>query len=657
MNVARNADQSVRFAEALRRFQDRSERLVGWIQLAVIAVFGALYFASPTAGDAGHSAINAVPVALALYGIFTIIKQILAYRQSLPGWLISLSILVDMCLLFALIWSFHLQYNQPPAFYLKAPTLLYVFIFIALRALRLEMFYVLLAGGLAVIGWLGLAGYAAIGTPDLLGATTRDYVVYMTSPRILWGAEIDKIIAIVMVTSILAISVSRGRGLLLRERDASIELEDKQVEVSYLAYKDPLTGLPNLAGLIEMTKGAEEPHGVLVVELDDLRKRMAVLGKGFTDDLVAVVLHRMQERLPQNYLVARVAETEFAIIVPGQSLFHELKPLALALLATLDEPVVSAGRSVIQTARAGLAIWNPAKISILEGIQNAQIAALRSGLPSAPRAMMFDDKMREEEIAFGELEIELRGAIASGDAFVPHYQPIFDMKRGALVGFEALARWQHPERGLIPPFKFIPVAEATGLIVPLGRQILKTACRDLIRFDPSAGSGGEGAGLFMSVNLSARQLTDNRLLHRVGRALARTGVRPDRIKLELTESEATGALEQTRERLVELKKMGLSLSIDDFGTGYSSLSYLHGLPFDVLKIDRSFVIDVSTSEQSRAVIDTIVNLARSFGLETVAEGIEDEETLGHLRTLGVGMAQGYHTGRPVPFEEAVRFVR
>lgn len=656
MTVDRSADHAMRFAQALGSFQDRSERLVGWIQLAIIGVFAALYFASPPALDASHAGFHPVPVALAFYTLFTIFKQIQAYRRSLPGWLISLSILIDMALLFALIWSFHLQYNQPPAFYLKAPTLLYVFIFIALRALRLEVFYVLLAGGLAVIGWLLLATYAATGTYDLLGATTRDYVVYMTSPRILWGAEIDKIIAIVMVTGILAVSVSRGRRLLLRERDASIELEDNQIEISNLAYRDGLTGLPNMVGLTETLKGAGTPHGLVVLELDDFRKRVAVLGKPFTDRLIEEVLGRMRERLTRTAVVARIGESEFAVLLPGVSALDDLRPIAEALLAALVAPVVIEGRSVVQTARTGLAIWTPEKMPLLSVIQDAQVATLRAGLPAAPRVMMFDDRMRAEEIAFGELEVELRAAIEHGVELAPHYQPIFQMETGALVGFEALARWSHPKRGLIPPGRFIPVAEATGLIVPLGNQILKTACRDLIRFDPTAAQGGQGGGLFMSVNLSARQLSDNKLLDRIGRALERTGVRPDRIKLELTESEATGALELAGGRLNDLKGLGVSLSIDDFGTGYSSLSYLHGLPFDVLKIDRSFVTGVAGSAQSRAVIRTIVDLARSFCLETVAEGIEDQDTLDNLRALGVGMVQGYHTGRPAPFDEAVRFL-
>ena len=340
------------------------------------------------------------------------------------------------------------------------------------------------------------------------------------------------------------------------------------------------------------------------------------------------------------------------------STLTSLQRQATLLVSVFDAPFRTEHRSVIQTVRAGVSIWTEGE-PVMDAIQNAQVAALRADPKAGRPVAVFDDGMRSAEIAFGELELELRAALEQDDEIQLHYQPIFDIVSGRLVGFEALVRWIHSERGMVSPGQFIPVAEATGLIVPLGYKILSIACQDLIRFDGSARLGGvavPGDGLFMSVNLSVRQLSDQKFVTRVGKAFEKSGIDPRRIKLELTESEATGAFDHIDATLNSLKEFGVSLSIDDFGTGYSSLSQLHSLPFDVLKIDRSFVKDIADSEQSRAVVKTVVDLAKSFELATVAEGIENEQTLRWLDDLGVEMAQGFHTGRPQPFADAVACV-
>jgi len=637
--------------QLLRAYQDMSERLVGWLQLAVIIVLSLLYAASPSPDAVALMGVQPVPVALALYALFTIGKQILAYRRSLPGWLVSLSILVDMGLLFGLIWTFHLQYDQPPAFYLKAPTLLYVFIFIALRTLRFEIVYVLLAGGAAVIGWSVLAAYAALGTQHLLSPVTNDFVIYLTSPTILWGAEIDKMLAIVMVTGILAVAVHRARELLEKERHASAEL-------AYLAYHDPVTGRRNLSGLLEHVPAMGAPVvGLAVIELEDLRKRLAVLGKEFSDHLVREAAGRIADPLTDSCLLARISEAEFMVAVRNPAGLDDMSARAARMVAAFQDPFHLDHRTVIQTVRAGVALWTPA-MSVIDAVQDAQVAALRADSSRGPQVATFDDRLREAEIAFAQLEQDLRGAITRNDEIVLHYQPIFAIGDGRLAGFEALVRWDHPENGMIPPAEFIPMTEATGLIVPLGAKILEIAIRDLHRFDPGASLGyaGDGEGLFMSVNLAVRQIADAGFLATVTRLLRESGVDPSRLKLEVTESEATEAVANIRETLMALKAMGVSLSIDDFGTGYSSLGQLHALPFDVLKIDRSFVRDIAQSDQSRAVVQTVVDLARCFNLATVAEGIENADTLNCLAGLGVDMAQGYHTGRPAPFDAAADLV-
>ena len=250
---------------------------------------------------------------------------------------------------------------------------------------------------------------------------------------------------------------------------------------------------------------------------------------------------------------------------------------------------------------------------------------------------IFEDEMFEHVVEQADLENELRLAIAAGDITV-HYQPVVDVPTGNVTGVEALARWQHPTRGLLPPDRFIPLAEATGLIVPLGRLVLETACLDAARWrrhDPT---------LTVAVNVSARQLGSGDLVHDVRAALAASGLPPQALILEITESVLVNDFETTRRQLDDVKALGISLAIDDFGTGYSSLSYLRHLPFDILKIDRSFIDQLPGEGTSLA--RSIVRLADSLNLSVVAEGVEQTGQLEELTRLGCQHAQGYLFARP-----------
>jgi EAL domain-containing protein (putative c-di-GMP-specific phosphodiesterase class I) len=265
-----------------------------------------------------------------------------------------------------------------------------------------------------------------------------------------------------------------------------------------------------------------------------------------------------------------------------------------------------------------------------------------------------------------ELEADLRRAVERGE-LVLHYQPLVDMDSGSVVGVEALVRWNHPRRGLVPPLHFIPLAEDTGLIVRLGQWVLDAACtegrgltappgRGRPGADGPGGRTGQTGSLHVSVNLSARQLTDPDIVHHVAGALSRSGLPPERLVLEITESVVAGNIEATQITLGELRRLGVRIAIDDFGAGYSSLRYLKALPVDILKIDRAFVNGLGRTPRDGALADAIVMLGHSLGLATVAEGIENQTQRDHLHRAGCDLGQGYLFAAPMPLAELRQFL-
>lgn len=264
------------------------------------------------------------------------------------------------------------------------------------------------------------------------------------------------------------------------------------------------------------------------------------------------------------------------------------------------------------------------------------------------------EKARDYAINRIRLEQDLKEAL-NGNQFELHYQPIVDTKSGTIAGFEALIRWQHPERGLIQPVDFIPAAEETGLIVPIGQWVLERACRDLPKFQKVFSRNlPDEEPLFMSVNVSPRQIEDLAEAGALLAALRRTAIHPSRIKLEITEELLIHSPELAQRALGNMKDAGVDLAIDDFGTGYSSLSYLHSFPLDVLKIDRAFVNSMTKDQKSMQIVNAIVGLSRALGLKVVAEGIEDVGTLKHIRKLGCDYFQGYFASRPLPLDKMVK---
>ena len=444
-------------------------------------------------------------------------------------------------------------------------------------------------------------------------------------------------------------------GFVLNTRDIS-ERKELQDQLIHEAYHDALTQLGNRALFRDRTAATLSRTGdvaVLHLDLDGFKRVNDSLGHLAGDQLLVQVADRIQACVRETDLVARFGADEFAILVPAD----DAETIARRILDDLEIPVEVGARLIHVRASIGLAA--AALLTDADGetdteradqlIRNADLAMHQAKSSGGGGLTSYRPLMREGLVERLELENDLRGALERGELQV-HYQPTIDLETSQVVGFEALVRWPHPVRGMINPLDFIPIAEATGLIVPLGRWVLHEACRQAVAWSAAAG----GRPLKMSVNVSVRQFDRADLAETVTAVLAETGMRADRLCLEMTESVLMTDTEANLEQLVRLKALGLTLAIDDFGTGYSSLAYLRRFPVDTLKIDRSFVERLGIIADDTALTDTIVRLGKSLGMSTVAEGIEEFGQLAALREMGCGFAQGYYFSRPVPPEEAGR---
>ncbi|MEV4350699.1 EAL domain-containing protein [Actinoplanes sp. NPDC049596] len=425
------------------------------------------------------------------------------------------------------------------------------------------------------------------------------------------------------------------KGLVLNTRDIS-EARNLQERLRHEAYHDALTGLANRALFREQLAAAvdlaEQDVAILFLDLDGFKEINDSLGHAAGDALLVQVAERL--RVAEPNLVARLGGDEFAVIVSSGPASADA--IAERILAELAPPFVIDGREV--HAGAGIGIASSADAGDIEQLQrNADLAMYKSkdaggGIATAYHPSMHDALMQRVSLAD-----DLRAALDLGQ-FVLHYQPTVDLRTGEIVGFEALVRWQHPTRGMVPPLDFIGLAESTGLIVPLGRWVLTEACRQAVEW---------GGRYRMAVNVSVRQFEAGDLAATVADVLIDTGMPADLLTLEMTESVLLTDTDENLARIVALKSLGVMLAMDDFGTGYSSLAYLRRFPMDVLKIDRSFVDRLGGDPADDALVRTIIRLGRRFGMRTVAEGIENADQLGILRDMGCDYAQGYFLSRPL----------
>jgi diguanylate cyclase (GGDEF)-like protein/PAS domain S-box-containing protein len=442
-------------------------------------------------------------------------------------------------------------------------------------------------------------------------------------------------------------------GVVLTTRDVSDrrELEER---LRTQAYYDPLTGLPNRALFMERLRVAESraretgtPAAVLFLDLDNLKTVNDTLGHDGGDALLEVVAQRVGGCLRPGDTLARLAGDEFAVLLGGAEGSDTAPRVAERVLAAFREPVFLADRAVRAGLSIGLATTATAAASGIGLLSAADIAMYVAKTSGKGRCEVFRPSHHAAHLDRERLQADLYQALERQE-LVLHYQPIVDLTSGRVSGYEALVRWCHPERGTVPPAQFIGLAEDSGLIVPIGRWILEEATRQAVAWQQA---GGEGPR--MSVNVSVCQFQHPDLVDDVAGALRASGLAPDRLTLEITESLFAQDTEGTTQKLEAIKALGVRLALDDFGTGYSSLSYLRRFPIDILKIDKAFVDGIATDAEDRAVVGAIVTLGQVLDLDLVAEGIETEDELATLQALGVQYGQGYHLGRPAAPERQV----
>jgi diguanylate cyclase (GGDEF)-like protein len=427
-------------------------------------------------------------------------------------------------------------------------------------------------------------------------------------------------------------------------------LEETKEHFRHAAFHDSLTGLPNRAMFTELLKAEIESSShrdahmfaVLFLDLDRFKNINDSLGHTHGDLLLVAFAERLERTLRPVDTLARFGGDEFAILITGMADATDAVRIAQRIQEELSEPFVLDKNSAFATASIGIALSSSGYDRPEDILRDADIAMYRAKENGKARYEMFDHGMHARAVSRLQLESDLRQAIENKE-FCVYYQPIVSLETGRLAGFEALVRWNHPRRGLVSPADFIPVAEETGLIVPIGQWVLNEACVHVRQWQLDSPSH---RALSLSVNLSARQVAQPDLLDRIKEALAASKLNPHCLKLEITESVVMENAEAAVLMFKQLRSLGVQLSIDDFGTGYSSLSYLHRFPLNYLKIDRSFVTRLTT-DNDNAIVRTISTLARNLGMEVIAEGIETEEQHQQLKMLGCEYGQGFLFSRPV----------
>jgi diguanylate cyclase (GGDEF)-like protein/PAS domain S-box-containing protein len=424
--------------------------------------------------------------------------------------------------------------------------------------------------------------------------------------------------------------------------------------VRHQALHDPLTGLPNRSLLIDRLNHwaarAERDRSsaaVLFVDLDNFKVINDALGHDQGDRLLRAVADRLRQELRPSDTIARVGGDEFVVFCEDVPSEHEALAMVDRLVHALESPFDLAGQSQHATASIGIAFGH-ANTEPEVMIRNADAAMYRAKERGRARFELFDDEMRRRSVTWLETESQLRRALENGELH-NLYQPIVSPRTAEIVGFEALVRWQHPDRGLVSPADFIPIAEQSGLIVPLGHGVLERACTEALRWNEDR---GELEPLRVAVNFSPRQLSHPRAVEAVVETLERVGLAPDLLCVEITESALVEDAAATLATLNRLKEIGVRLALDDFGTGYSSLTYVRRFPIDTLKIDRSFIDGIVGSTEDEAIVTAVLSMGRALGVHVVAEGVETEEQAARLRTLGCKLAQGYLFSRPISADAA-----
>ncbi len=436
------------------------------------------------------------------------------------------------------------------------------------------------------------------------------------------------------------------------------ERKRAEARLSYLAHYDSLTGMPNrmlFADRLQQAMFDADRHerlvGVVFLDLDRFKNINDSLGHDAGDQMLQEVSARLATVVRKGDTAARLSGDEFTFVLADMGHVDDAARVAQKILEVFAKPFHILGRELFMTASLGITLYPFDDKDVLGLLRNADVAMYRAKELGRNNYQFYTAQMTAKAVEVLALESDLNRALEN-DELVLHYQPIIDLNSGELLGMEALVRWQHPHRGMVPPLDFIPLAEETGLIVPIGKWVLRTACKQT-RLWHDAGL----PKLHIAVNFSVRQFRHNHIAAMVGEALEYAGLEAKYLDVELTESILMEQAESSVNTLRDLHAAGICLSIDDFGTGYSSLSYLRRFPINILKIDRSFVNDITTDPDDAAIVVMIIAMARTLGLRTIAEGVEDVEQLNFLREQGCYAAQGYFIARPMPAADFERWVR
>ncbi|GAA4937333.1 putative bifunctional diguanylate cyclase/phosphodiesterase [Actinoplanes utahensis] len=453
--------------------------------------------------------------------------------------------------------------------------------------------------------------------------------------------------AVIIGAVLIAGCVVARQLLSLRENTLALRgIRRQQAELERLALSDNLTGLPNRARfIVALAERLEDraPATALLIDVDDFKMINDTIGPAAGDQLLHAVAQRLREQCVPGEMPARLGGDEFAVLLPVEDPVAA-EAAANRLLEVLAEPFRVAEQQLLLHASAGIAIAGNGENAdeVLRNADIAMYAAKEAGKASLAR---FEPRMRHDMVSHATLAGELRDAIGRGELRLL-YQPVYDLVTGGLHGFEALVRWQHPVRGFVSPAEFIPVAERSGLIVPLGAWVLREACLQLAAWRAAYQDGAVEA---MNVNVAVRQLRETGFVDEVAAVLSETGLTPRNLILEVTESSVVDGW-QVSETLEALHEMGVRLALDDFGTGQSSLSLLRAFPVDVLKLDKSFVDGIADgADRGRlAVAAAVAQLAEHLQLKAVAEGIESREQLERLRDMGYRYGQGFFMAKPLP---------
>ena len=440
---------------------------------------------------------------------------------------------------------------------------------------------------------------------------------------------------------------------------SSEALRDSHENFRHAAYHDGLTGLPNrnyfmdtLKSLLQHSRDrAESNFAVLFLDLKNFKTINDSLGHSMGDRLIKNVAKRLEGMIRENDMVGRFSGDKFGIILTDLLSREEATGFADRLARRLSEQYTLDGRQVFTSAKIGIAYGNSKYPEAEDILRDADIA-MYYAKDNEENYVIFDQKMHIRAVTRLQLETDLRFAIERNE-FELYYQPIISLETASLSGFEALVRWNHPQRGLVPPNEFIPISESTGLIIPMTVQILHSACSQVVKWQ---GKSNNIEPMSVAVNLSGKHFGHPALVEQIKTVIAETGINPSNLKLELTESAVMENAETAILMLKQIKETGVQISIDDFGTGYSSLSYLHRFPIDLLKVDRSFVSAMEENTENGEIVRTVIALAKALNLKVVAEGIESIHQFHQLRILGCEYGQGYLFSKPLPVAEIGRLL-